>query len=139
MSPVVQPHVSLQGVRLLVVDDEADARELIAAVLGESGAQVETAPSASEAFELFKRSGADVVVSDVGMPDEDGFAFIRRIRSLEPADGGTVPALALTAFAGEGDRAAALRAGYTAYVAKPVDPELLTAAVANLATLRYRR
>lgn len=135
---VVPPHVVLKGVRVLVVDDEPDARDLIAAVLGGAGAEVVTAASAVEAYPLFARFRADVLVSDVGMPDEDGFAFIRRIRTLQAAEGGAVPALALTAFAREEDRATALRAGYTAYLAKPVDPEILAAAVANLATVGRR-
>jgi PAS domain S-box-containing protein len=135
---VPQQEVALSGVRILVVDDEADARELVATVLMEAGAEVETAGSAAEGFELLKRFHADVLVSDVGMPDEDGFSFIRRIRALPPADGSRIPALALTAFARESDRAQALKAGFTAHVGKPVEPEVLAAAVSNLAALRRR-
>jgi PAS domain S-box-containing protein len=128
--------VALQGVRILVVDDEADARDLIATVLLEAGAEVETARSAAEGFELLKRFRPDVLVSDVGMPEEDGFSFIRRVRALESSEGSRVPALALTAFAREGDRAQALTAGFTAHVGKPVQPEVLASAVSNLAALR---
>ena len=124
--------------RVLVVDDEADARDLIATVLLEAGAEVETARSAPEAFELFKRFRADVLVSDIGMPDEDGFSFIRRIRALPAAEGSGTPALALTAFAREGDRSRALQAGFTAHVGKPVEPAVLASAVSNLASLRQR-
>jgi len=130
--------VDLTGVRVLVVDDEADARELVADVLSSAGALVETARSAAEGFEQFTRFHPDVVVSDIGMPDEDGYSFIRRVRSLPRAEGASVPALALTAFAREEDRAQALRAGYTAHVGKPVDPEVLTSAVKNLADIRRR-
>jgi PAS domain S-box-containing protein len=129
--------VALQGVRVLVVDDEADARDLVATVLMEAGAEVETARSAAEGFELFKQFRPDVLVSDVGMPDEDGFSFIRRVRALA-SEGSRVPALALTAFAREGDRAQALTAGFTAHVGKPVQPEVLASAVSNLAALSRR-
>jgi PAS domain S-box-containing protein len=134
----VQPLVALNGVRILVVDDEADARDLIATVLMEAGAEVETARSAAEGFELFKQFRPDVLVSDVGMPEEDGFSFIRRVRALAPSEGSRVPALALTAFAREGDRSQALTAGFTAHVGKPVQPEVLASAVSNLAALRRR-
>jgi CheY-like chemotaxis protein len=129
---------ALNGARILVVDDEADARELVATVLMEAGAEVETARSAAEAFELFKRFRPDVLVSDVGMPEEDGFSLIRRLRALPSSEGGRVPALALTAFAREGDRAQALKAGFTAHVGKPVEPEVLASAVSNLVALRQR-
>jgi PAS domain S-box-containing protein len=128
----------LTGVRVLVVDDEPDARDLIAAVLAGVGAEVQTARSASEGFDAFQRFRPDVLVSDIGMPDEDGFSFMRRIRALPRTEGGAVPALALTAFAREEDRSKALRVGYTAHVGKPVDPELLASAVANLSERRFR-
>jgi PAS domain S-box-containing protein len=128
--------VLLSGVRVLVVDDEADARDLIATVLMEAGAEVETASSAAEGFELFKRFRPDVLVSDIGMPDEDGFSFIRRIRALSLNERSRIPALALTAFARESDRSQALRSGFTAHVGKPVEPEVLTSAVSNLAAFR---
>jgi PAS domain S-box-containing protein len=133
-----QQPVALTGVRILVVDDEADARDLIATVLMEAGAEVETARSAAEGFELFKEFRPDVLVSDVGMPEEDGFSFIRRVRALASSEGSRVPALALTAFAREGDRSRALTAGFTAHVGKPVQPEVLASAVSNLAALSRR-
>ena len=130
--------VVLAGVRVLVVDDEADARELVADILMNAGAEVETAQSAAEGFVQFRRFRPHVLVSDIGMPDEDGFSFIRRIRGLPRAEGASVPALALTAFVREEDRAHALRAGYTAHVGKPADPEILTSAVANLSDISRR-
>jgi PAS domain S-box-containing protein len=130
--PPTPETVSLQGLRVLVVDDEADARDLIATVLMEAGAEVETARSAAEGFELFRQARPDVLISDIGMPDEDGFSFIARIRALSPADAAGVPALALTAFAREEDQARALRAGFTAHLGKPVEPAVLAAAVLRL-------
>lgn len=132
-STPAQGCVALKGVRVLVVDDEADARDLIATVLMQAGAEVETADSAAEGMELFKRRPPDVLVSDVGMPEEDGFSFIERIRALSPDQGSRIPALALTAFARESDRARALRAGFTAHAGKPVEPSVLASAVSNLA------
>ncbi|HYP98916.1 MAG TPA: PAS domain S-box protein [Polyangiaceae bacterium] len=137
-SPAPPSSATLAGVRVLVVDDEADARELVAAVLTNAGAAVETARSASEGFDQFLHFRPDVLVSDIGMPDEDGFSFMRRVRSLPREEGGGVPALALTAFVREEDRTKALRVGYTAHIAKPADPEVLTAAVANLSEIRRR-
>ena len=122
----------LAGIRVLVVDDDQDALDLIAAVLVEAGASVGTARSAAEGFQVFKRLRPDVLVSDIGMPDEDGLSFIRRIRALPATDGGNLPSLALTAFAREADRTRAVSAGFTTHIGKPVDPEALALAVANL-------
>jgi PAS domain S-box-containing protein len=130
---------ALHGVRVLVVDDEPDARELLATVLLDAGAVVETAESATQAWEVFKHFRPAVVVSDIGMPGEDGLSFMRRIRALPAAQGGNVPSLALTAFARDEDRLRCLEAGYTTYVGKPADPEAFTAAVANLAALNAPR
>jgi CheY-like chemotaxis protein len=125
----------LTGFRVLVVDDEEDARDMVATVLLESGAEVQTASSAAEALQMWRRFRPDVLVSDIGMPDEDGFSFIRKVRALPKSDGGKIPSLALTAFAREEDRTRALSAGYTTHIGKPVDPDALVAAVANLAAL----
>ncbi len=130
--------LKLDGVRTLVVDDEPDARELLTTVLTEAGAVVETASSAREGLEALRSSLPDVLVSDLGMPDEDGFSFMRRVRALRVHEGGRTPSLALTAFAQEGDRTKALEAGFTTHVGKPVDPHTLVAAVANLAALNRR-
>jgi signal transduction histidine kinase/CheY-like chemotaxis protein len=119
----------LDGVRVLVVDDQPDARELLTLVLGRAGAEVLTASSAAEARELFDREGADVLVSDVGMPVEDGYSLVARIRST-PA--GFVKAVALTAYAAEEDRRRSLAAGFDAHVAKPVEPGELVEVIAGL-------
>ena len=123
----------LTGVRVLVVDDEPDARELVRRVLVECEAEVTVAGSAKEALAVFEEARPDLVVSDIGMPDVDGYDLIRAVRVLGTRRGGRVPAVALTAFARSEDRARALRAGYQAHVAKPVDPDELVATVAALA------
>ncbi|NUO49917.1 MAG: response regulator [Polyangiaceae bacterium] len=125
----------LRGVRVLVVDDEPDARELVAAVLSDAGATVETAGSATEGFDRFRIFRPNVLVSDIGMPDEDGYSLMRRIRSLPRAEGGWVPSMALTAFTREEDRSQAIGAGFTTHIGKPVNPEALASAVANLSEI----
>jgi PAS domain S-box-containing protein len=122
----------LQGVRVLVVDDEADARQLVALVLGECEAVVETASSASEAIEAARRVRPDVIISDIGMPDEDGYGLIKRLREEEDPRLKELPAVALTAYAGEDDRARSLDAGFQIHLAKPVDPQALISAVEQL-------
>jgi len=123
---------TLAGVRVLVVDDEPDARDLIGHILRRSGAQVSAAASAEEAVLTMPRFHPDVLVSDISMPGEDGYALIRKVRSLHEADGGRIPAVALTALARKEDRRTALLAGFQTHLAKPVEPNELTAAVANL-------
>lgn len=123
----------LAGVSVLVVDDEPDARNLAKRLLEECRADVSTAGSAAEAFDLLCRVRPDVVVSDVGMPGEDGYTFIRRVRALPPESGGRTPAAALTAFARSEDRRRALIAGFQSHVTKPVEPMELVAVVASLA------
>jgi len=127
---------SLQGLRVLVVEDEADARELISTVLEQFGAQVRNAPSAAEGFSVLRVWRPDVLVSDIGMPNEDGFGLIARVRSLTPEEGGATPAVALTAYARAQDRLRTLSAGYQVHVPKPVEPEELAAAVGSLAGRR---
>jgi PAS domain S-box-containing protein len=129
-------HPSLEGITVLAVDDEADARDLLQRVLEECGARVLVAASASEGLEVVRRERPDMIVSDIGMPGTDGYEFIRQVRSLKPDEGGRTPAAALTAFARAEDRTRALRAGYQTHVAKPVEPTELTAVVASLATRR---
>jgi CheY-like chemotaxis protein len=124
---------SLVGVRVLVVDDDADAREAMAAVLETGEAVVTTAASAVEALDLLERTAFDVLLSDIAMPEVDGYALIRRLRAREPEHGGRIPAAALTAFARAEDRARALLAGFQMHLAKPIDPTALMAAVADLA------
>ncbi|HEY3818195.1 MAG TPA: ATP-binding protein [Polyangiaceae bacterium] len=122
----------LDGLRVLVVDDEDDARGLVGEVLREQGAEVHLASSALEALESLAVLKLDVVVSDIGMPDTDGFALIRKIRSLPLDKGGRTPAVALTAYARVQDAQRAFSAGYQRHVAKPVEPLQLVTVVANL-------
>jgi CheY-like chemotaxis protein len=120
-------------VKVLVVDDEPDARGLIKRLLEDRDATVQTAGSAGEAIEQLRSLRPDVLVSDIGMPGEDGYSLIRRVRSLGPDAGGKVPALALTAYARSEDRMRAVGAGYQMHVAKPVEPAELILMVASLA------
>ncbi len=124
---------SLHGIRVLVVDDELDSREITAAVLARCGADVSSVGSAEEAVSLVKRSRPDVILSDIEMPEEDGYSLMRRIRLLAPVEGGRTPAAALTAYAGTEDRMRALAAGFQIHVPKPVQPAELAAVVASLA------
>ncbi len=124
---------TLEGLRVLVVDDEADARELLIIALEQYGAQVTAALSASEALAVLKQLKPDVLVSDIGMPYEDGYVLIRQVRALAPEQGGQTPAVALTAYAREEERAQALASGFQFHVAKPVEPNELARIVANLA------
>ncbi len=123
---------SLRGVNVLLVDDEADARDLFKAVLEGSGARVTAVGSGAEAFSSFTTSPPDVVVSDIEMPEENGYDLIRRLRGLPAERGGGIPAAALTAYAGAEDRMRALRAGFQHHVSKPVQPAELVAVVASL-------
>jgi PAS domain S-box-containing protein len=123
----------LAGLKVLVVDDQTDARELITRVLGDCGAEVFSARSATEAFDLLVANRPDILVSDIGMPDVDGFELLRRVRALGADKGGKIPAIALTAFARSEDRTRALRAGFMVHVSKPVDPAELVATVASVA------
>jgi PAS domain S-box-containing protein len=126
-------HPSLEGISVLTVDDEPDARDLLRRILEECGAKVFSAASAEEGLQILKRERPQMIISDIGMPDEDGYAFIRQVRSLKPEEGGRTPAAALTAFARSEDRTRALRAGYQSHLAKPVEATELTAVVASLA------
>jgi PAS domain S-box-containing protein len=123
---------SLAGLRVLAVDDEADTRELLQTVFSAAGATVKIAASSLEAFETFQRFQPHVLVSDIGMPGEDGYELIRRVRALDVALGGGVPALALTAYTRNEDRTQALALGFNQHVNKPFDPEALLSAVAAL-------
>jgi PAS domain S-box-containing protein len=125
----------LEGVRILLVDDEPDARELYATILGRYGGEVKTAASAGEALKYLKHSQPDVLVADIGMQGVDGYGLIGMVRALPQEKGGNTPALALTAYARTEDRARALTAGYQAHLAKPVERSELASAVAALAGL----
>jgi CheY-like chemotaxis protein len=123
----------LDGLRILVVDDERDTRELLKAGLSRCGAEVSAASSAAEAIELMRGAVPDLLISDIGMPDEDGYALMRRVRQFPAAAGGRVPAIALTAYARVEDRMQALRSGYQMHVPKPVEMAELVTVAASLA------
>ncbi len=133
--PLDRPR-EIEGLRVLVVDDEADARELLRTLLESCNVQVQTASSAKEAMDAVRFTTLDVVLSDIAMPEEDGLSFIRRMRSLSRDEGGRIPAVALTAYARLEDRTRALRAGFNAHVAKPVDPNELLAVLSSFALAR---
>ena len=126
---------TLSGVRVLLVDDDDDARKLFTVVLTRSGAVVQRAASAAAAMEILERWQPDVLVSDIGMPGEDGYALIRRVRAYEERRGGKIPAIALTAHVTTEARIRALRAGFQVHLSKPVEPDELAASVASLAAL----
>jgi len=130
--PVNYPK-ELRGRRILVVDDDADARELLTTLFQEGGARVSSAASAAQALALLKQETPDLLVSDIGMPEMDGYALIREVRRGDAERGGRVPAVALTAYARMEDRSAALQAGFDTHVAKPLNSsELLGVAVSLL-------
>lgn len=135
-APEPLPHTAdldLAGVQVLVVDDEPDVLDLLTRVLNEANADVLAAPSADAALRLFEQHRPAVLVSDIGMPDTDGYELLRRLRRLAPEQGGATPAIALTAFARQEDRARALESGFTLHLTKPVEPAHLLASIARLA------
>ena len=129
----VNCELKLEGLTVLVVDDDPDARNLIRRVLEECDATVITAGSAAEAIKLLTRNQPDILLSDIGMPQVDGYEFLKQVRSLEIPKARSMPAIALTAFARSEDRTRALLAGYLVHVSKPVEPQELVATVASIA------
>ena len=125
--------IVLDGLKVLAVDDECESLALVKRVLEERHAQVFTAASAADGLELVQQARPDVIVSDIGMPGEDGFQFMRRVRALGPDRGGTTPAVALTAFAGAEHQQRTQQAGYQTHLAKPVEVAQLIFMVAELA------
>jgi len=123
-------NADLSNVRVLVVDDEEDARELLGRVLGERGATVVTAASAVDALAAIEQQAPDVLISDIGMPAVDGYELVRRVKGVCARTGTRFPAIALTAFARSEDRTRALLAGFVTHIAKPVDAAELIATVA---------
>jgi hypothetical protein len=117
------------------VDDEADSREFIVALLEQCGAQVTAVASAREAIEAVSQVKADVLVSDIGMPEEDGYSLIRKVRTLSAEQGGKIPAVALTAYARAEDRTRAIAEGFQMHIPKPVEPAELATVVASLAKI----
>ena len=124
---------SLEGLRVLLVDDEPEAREIISTVIGRTGAEVKTCISASEALSKLTEWRPDVILSDIAMPEEDGYSFIGKVRSLPRDKGGETPAAALSAYARDEDRAQALAAGYQMHIAKPIGASQLVTMGAKLA------
>jgi len=123
---------SLDGLQLLVVDDDADTLEMLVVALERSGAEVRGASSAADALEHLSRWQPDLIVSDIAMPGQDGYALIKCVRALEQERGQTIKAIALTAYASAADRANVVAAGFNLHVAKPVEPTDLIMAIANL-------
>jgi signal transduction histidine kinase/ActR/RegA family two-component response regulator len=124
---------SLAGLRLLIVDDEADAREVMRFMLERGGAQVRIADSAAQALDAIREERPDLLISDIGMPVEDGYVLVRRLRAMEEGLGRRLPAIALTAYASEEDTRRAFTAGFDAHLSKPVDPARLIDIAAGLA------
>jgi CheY-like chemotaxis protein/anti-sigma regulatory factor (Ser/Thr protein kinase) len=133
MAWTVTDRKALEGVRLLVVEDDADSRDMLVMIFERSGALVAAVASAGEAMDALRRATPDLLVCDIGLPGEDGLELIRKVRALETEKGGRVPALALTAYAGPAHRERALAAGFDKQVSKPVVPAELVAQVALLA------
>jgi PAS domain S-box-containing protein len=128
-------NVVLDHVRVLLVEDDPDNRDVLRTLLEQHRAIVSATASAQEALDAMAALRPSIIVSDIGLPEMDGYEFIRRIRQLDPAEGGRIPAIALTAHASADDRMKALRAGYQAHVAKPVEPSELVASIASLTEL----
>jgi len=130
----------LEGVSVMVVDDEPDTREMLRIMIGQLGAEVKTCASSEEAMRVLGEWNPDVIVSDIEMPDEDGYELMRKVRRSESKRGSReVPAIALTAYGRSEDRARALSAGYQVHIAKPTEPAELAALIANLAARRASR
>jgi len=133
------PSTRLHGIKVLVVDDDLDAREVLAGILSLRGAEVFVAVSGSDAIPLLRRERPHVLLCDIGMPDEDGYNVLQKVRALPAAEGAAIPAAALTGHARPEDSLRALNAGFQAHVPKPVHPDGLTAVVARLAADTARR
>jgi len=123
---------NLQGIKILVVDDDLDSRDFICFVLEEEGAEVISVSSAFEALKTLPESKADVLLSDIGMPEMDGYMLMRQVRTWTSEQGGKTPAIALTAYAGEYNHQQAMSAGFQMHLTKPAEPSQLVAAVARL-------
>lgn len=124
----------LTALRVLIVDDEPDARDLLAAILGQYGAEVMVVTTATEVLATLDSFQPNLLVSDIGMPDVDGYSLIQQVRALPAKSGGQIPAIALTAYAGETDHQQAIVAGFQQHLAKPIEPEVLIRAIAELVT-----
>lgn len=123
----------LDGLRLLVVDDDPDARELLTILFSEDGADIIAAGSAVEALEALSCFQPNMLISDISLPDEDGYSLLQKVRKLNASQGGQIPAIALTAYTMDEDRARALLAGFDRHLSKPIDLDELTSVVKSLA------
>ncbi|PSB03214.1 diguanylate cyclase [Merismopedia glauca CCAP 1448/3] len=130
-----QPPLDLKGIRIMVVDDDDSSREFVAFLLELHGASVSASASAKEAISTFPQFKPDVLLSDIGMPDRDGYMLIQQIRALPPNQGGQIPAIALTAYAGDLDRQQALQAGFQQHLTKPIEPNQLVQVITTLVSL----
>jgi CheY-like chemotaxis protein len=131
--PAARPR-PISGLRALVVDEDADARELLALTLTSAGAVAIVAGSVGEAIRLLEVERPDLLLTDVGMPEENGLQLIRNVRALPPESGGRIPAIAVTAYASSSQKEMALRAGFDSHVVKPYDAETLVAVIAEIAS-----
>ncbi|MBD2776578.1 ATP-binding protein [Iningainema tapete] len=127
-----EPSLDLNGVQVLLVDDDTDTREFVAFLLEQTGARAIATATASKAFAAFISFQPDVIISDIGMPDMDGYMLIRQIRTLPKDQGGEVPAIALTAYAGDFNQQLALAAGFQRHIAKPIEPKELIKTIVTL-------
>ncbi|MEG4805537.1 MULTISPECIES: PAS domain S-box protein [unclassified Microcoleus] len=127
-----EPSLNLKGVQVLVVDDDTDTREFVVFLLEQASASVIWANSAREALVALMQSKPDVLLSDIGMPDMDGYMLLRQIRALPPSLGGKIPAIALTAYAGDFNQQQALKAGFQRHLTKPIEPDELIGAIASV-------
>ncbi|BAY63288.1 PAS/PAC sensor hybrid histidine kinase [Calothrix brevissima NIES-22] len=134
---LVTPKLPLKNLRLLVVDDDTDTRHFLTVALQQAGAEVTSVNSVQAALAAIQKYPLDILISDIGMPDEDGYTLIRKVRLLPPEQGGTIPAIALTAYAREEDAKQAIEAGFHMYATKPVEPTQLIDAIVKLAEQNY--
>jgi PAS domain S-box-containing protein len=129
---LLEEEVDLTGIRVLAIDDEPDSLELLSVLIAQAGAEVMTVVSAPEFLVALESFDPDVLVSDIGMPEVDGYSLLKYVRSLPPQRGGLVPAIAVTAYAGEMNQQQALAAGFQRHISKPVEPNVLLGAIADL-------
>jgi len=135
-NPLREQNLDLTGVRVLIIDDELDSRELLSAMMAQAGADAMTVASAAEFLTALESFQPDVLVSDIGMPEIDGYTLLKQVRYLSPEQGGQVPAIALTAYAGEIDQQQAIAAGFQKHIAKPIEPDQLVVAIVSLLSRR---
>ena len=124
--------IRLDGVHVLLVEDDDDSRKLLGTILKRYGARVTSTKSAAEALNVFSDDVPDILISDIGMPDQDGYEFIQKLRALPPEKGGQTPAIALTGYASRKDKERAFAAGYQQHIAKPIEQTDMIAAIARL-------